>query len=122
MQPKLVPQAQSLCRFDSLTVALKNVPHACAFLQQLRTQTDVDCEYGHVVIFYAVVVKLVTLLQISTCGDLTSNSCEVKVNGTASLVGVQQKSATTYKVRLQVLPLCCAYLSRLGVRQLAYMK
>ena len=46
----------------------------------------------------------VTLLQISTCADLTSSSCELTADGVGSLQNFTQLSDSSYEIGVQVQP------------------
>ena len=52
-----------------------------------------------------------TLLQISTCADLTSSSCELTADGVGSLQNFTQLSDTSYEIGVQVHPAQSALLS-----------
>ncbi len=43
-----------------------------------------------------------TMLQISTCNDLTSSSCELTADGVGAVQGLTQLSDTSYKIDVQV--------------------
>ena len=43
-----------------------------------------------------------TMLQISTCNDLTSSSCEVTADGVGAVQGFTQLSDTSYQIDVQV--------------------